>query len=215
MIAARVGNAGRGGACTTTGRANYHQTFDRNYVISQGNYVLDSFTIGASATVTGVTFVAWPPRSRQTSTTLTSIDWAIFSGLRVPYGADGPLIASGTSAVTSTLLLVNTSGYAVNTDSFAIPATQLASGTYSLALASAQNGVDTYPSIGWDVNFGPSTAVIRTNFGPFQGYGPSNAFQILGSSAGAVPEPASWALLLAGFAATGVAARRRRISVAA
>ena len=32
---------------------------------------------------------------------------------------------------------------------------------------------------------------------------------------GAVPEPASWAMLIAGFGLVGVAARRRKIAVAA
>ncbi len=38
---------------------------------------------------------------------------------------------------------------------------------------------------------------------------------VLGPPTVAVPEPATWALLLAGFAMVGVAARRRRITVAA
>ncbi|TRW15286.1 PEP-CTERM sorting domain-containing protein [Glacieibacterium frigidum] len=33
-------------------------------------------------------------------------------------------------------------------------------------------------------------------------------------SSGAVPEPASWALMIAGFGAVGVAARRRRVAAA-
>jgi hypothetical protein len=37
----------------------------------------------------------------------------------------------------------------------------------------------------------------------------------IGTLAGAVPEPASWAMLIAGFGLTGAAMRRRRVAVAA
>lgn len=179
-----------------------------SYSIAGGNYVFDTFTISASATVTGVSFVAW---NYPTSSVTTSIDWAIFSGLKVPYGPNTPLIASGTALLASTYLLTNTSGYAVNTDSFAIPSTLLGSGTYSLVLANAHDnyGAD---NIRWDVNSGPSTALVRTNFGPFEGYQLSNAFQVLGSVSGAVPEPATWALLLVGFGLVGVLLRRQATS---
>jgi hypothetical protein len=44
--------------------------------------------------------------------------------------------------------------------------------------------------------------------------GASAAFRLngTGGSAGAVPEPASWAMLIAGFGLTGAAMRRRRVS---
>ncbi len=174
------------------------------YSIAGGNYAEDSFTIGASAIVTSVDFAAW---NYPTSSTTTTVDWAIFSGLRTPYSAEGPLIASGTSLVMSSYILTNTSGYAVNTDTFAIAPTSLASGTYSLYIG---NAFDTYGggNIGWDVNGGPSTALVHTNFGPFEAYQASNTFQILGSAAGAIPEPASWALMLFGFGGVGAALRR-------
>ena len=59
------------------------------------------------------------------------------------------------------------------------------------------------------MNSGPSTALVHTNFGPFEGHQASNTFQILGSIAG-VPEPASWALMLVGFGGLGAALRRSR-----
>ncbi len=201
------------GALVAVGAANATALYDNGpstfgaaaYSIAGGNYAEDSFTIGTSATVNGVDFAAW---NYPTSSTTTTVDWAIFSGLRAPYTASGPLIASGTSSVTSSYILTNTSGYAVNTDTFAIPTTTLAKGTYSLYIG---NAFDTYgaENILWDVNGGPSTALVHTNFGPFEAYQFSNTFQILGSVAGGVPEPATWALMLIGFGGLGGLLRRR------
>jgi hypothetical protein len=180
------------------------------YSIIGNNYAEDSFTIGANSTVTGVEFAVW---NSPTYSTTTSVDWAIFSGLRAPYTPEGPLIASGTASVTSSYLLTNTSGYAVNTDTFAIAPTALPSGVYSLELAYAV-GTFAGGQISWDVNAGPATALIHTAFGPFEAYGPSNTFQILGSVASAVPETASWVLMLIGFGGLGAVLRRSHMAAA-
>ena len=163
--------------------------------IVAGNYATDSFTIGRDSTVNGAEFVAW--NYAPTDTTL-SVDWAIFSGAPQPYTAR-PLIASGTALVANTFLLTNTRGYGVYSDTFSIPSLALASGTYSLALYSAvaSNSDD---QVYWDTNGGPSTAVIHTNFGPFEGYQSSQSFQVLGSVPG-VPEADSWVLMLLGVCA--------------
>lgn len=58
--------------------------------------------------------------------------------------------------------------------------------------------------------FAVSSGFDNTDFGAFTLTitGPGNV--IGGSTTGAVPEPASWALLIAGFGLTGAAMRRRR-----
>lgn len=207
--AALAAGAAQAGVLYDNGPSTYQANA---YGISQGNYAEDSFTIGANATVTGVDFVAW---NSPTSATTTTVGWAIFSMLKIPYGSNGTLIASGTSAVTSSYILTNASGYAVNTDTFAIAPTALASGTYAIAL---YNALDTtlspFPNIRWDVNFGPSAGFVRTNFGPFESYQASNTFQILGSVPGGVPEPASWALMLVGFGSLGAVLRQSRRNTA-
>lgn len=178
------------------------------YNITGGNYVEDSFTIGASGLATAVDFVAW---NYPTTSTTTTVGWAIYQGLRAPYGSEGSLLASGTSPVTSSYLLTNTNGYAVNTDTFLITPTALVAGTYSLALFNGTNA--TGDQVSWDVNSGPSTALVHTNFGPFEGYHASNTFQILGGLTG-VPEPASWTMMVAGLGLLGGMARRRRLETA-
>ena len=202
--AALVAGAAHAGVLYDNGPSTYQSD---SYGISQGNYAEDSFTIGADATVTGVDFAAW---NSPTSATTTTVDWAIFSMLKIPYGSNGTLIASGTASVTSSYILTNTSGFAVNTDTFAIAPTTLASGTYALALYNAfDTTLSIYPNINWDVNFGPSVGFVHTNFGPFESYQASNTFQILGSPVG-VPEPATWSLMLIGFGGLGAVLRGRR-----
>jgi hypothetical protein len=169
-----------------------------------------SFTIGKDATVTGIDFTAW---DYPTSATIATVDWAIFSGLRAPYAPSGSVIASGTATVTSTYILTNLAGYAVNTDTFDIAPTALASGTYSIFLANAADA-DGDSQGGWDVNGGSSTALVRTNFGPFQFDAASNTFQVLGNVTG-VPEPQSWALMVVGIGLLGTTLRRSRPAVVA
>lgn len=48
----------------------------------------------------------------------------------------------------------------------------------------------------------------------FRSTGVAFEFDTIGAEAGAVPEPATWAMLIAGFAAVGVGLRRRRVAVA-
>lgn len=174
--------------------------------ITAGNYATDTFTIGASSTVTSIEFVAWNFAATDTT---TSVSWAIYSGSPQPYTAI-PVLASGTAAVTNTFLLTNAKGYGVYSDTFAIPSLALSSGTYSLALYNAVAS-DPNDQVYWDANSGPSTAVIHTNFGPFEGYGPSESFMVNGSfTVAAVPEPETFALMGLGLAAIGFVSRMRK-----
>ncbi|MEO8922966.1 MAG: PEP-CTERM sorting domain-containing protein [Caldimonas sp.] len=203
------------GVAFTTGTAQGAVLYDNgpyngqasSAAIVGNNYATDSFAIGASSTVNGVEFVAWDFAAPDTT---VSVGWAIYSGTPKPYTAS-PLIASGTSLVTDTFLLNNAKGYGVYSDTFSTPGLTLAAGTYSLALYSA---VASNPNdnVYWDTNSGPSTAVIHTAFGPFEGFQASQSFQVLGSIAtvSPVPEPETYALLLAGLGAVGMMSRRRK-----
>ncbi|HEX4709645.1 MAG TPA: PEPxxWA-CTERM sorting domain-containing protein [Phenylobacterium sp.] len=162
------------------------------------NWAADSFTLSAPATVVGVKFDSWT----DPGTIVQSVDWTIWD-------ADGSL-ASGTAAVTSVHFAVNLAGFDINFDQFSIPDLSLAAGAYWLQLSNAMGNGSTM--IGWDSTVNSSSLFINNGGAQFP-----NTFQILGADpdrgvppAGGVPEPASWALLIAGFAGVGAALRRSR-----
>jgi hypothetical protein len=59
----------------------------------------------------------------------------------------------------------------------------------------------------------PSIGFGVFSTGPVSAYDPRSGVQVI-ATAGAVPEPASWAMLIAGFGLTGAAMRRRKVAVA-
>jgi hypothetical protein len=168
----------------------------------------DSFVLGASANVTGFTFDTW----LNLGDSVTSIDWAITTA---PFGA---AIASGTAAVGYSLTSAGIFGGSFDGghNIVAIASVALTAGTYYLELGNGQ----TAQSLGvyWDINNGPSSA-FQSGFGDLEDEcGPgtcSNTFTITdGGKDGTVPEPASWALMVAGFGLVGGALRRRTVIAA-
>jgi hypothetical protein len=70
--------------------------------------------------------------------------------------------------------------------------------------------------ITFGTNFGDIRGGLNSSFGEFSGYVPVYIHTDFIAGAMGVPEPASWAMLIAGFGLVGAAARRRReTSVAA
>jgi hypothetical protein len=171
------------------------------FTINWGWAVSDSFTLTKSSTLTGVNLWVW----NFPGDTTTSVDWGI-----TPNANDFPDTA--TASVTSTSYIASNSwGYAINELNFALPNVHLGAGTYYLALQNAvvTNGDAVY----WDQNNGLSDAWQNNGSGQLNPSNPnfgtpagSQAFQVLG----AVPEPATWAMTLAGFGVLGAAARTSR-----
>ena len=64
-------------------------------------------------------------------------------------------------------------------------------------------------------NFGDYSGGLNAGWGEFSGYVPIFIHQDFIASAMAVPEPSSWALMIAGFGLTGAAMRRRRSATVA
>jgi len=147
-------------------------------------YTTDSFTLGSSATVAGVTFDYWVYASYPTDESpLNSIEWSIGTS---PYGAqDG----TGTAVPTSYTYLNTRNDGAGNFQIYTVtlpvtPEASLGSGTtYWLTFNNASSpGPGGYAY--WDTSDGPSTA-----YSPEYGQIPSESFTLFGNSGPtAVPE---------------------------
>lgn len=148
--------------------------------------------------MTGVNFGAWADLGK----VINAVQWGIASR-PFSYPVDGTATVDNGKEVATAFEL-----YSIYSANFSTGSVSLASGTYYLVLqnAVASDGSDAF----WDINNGPATA-SQSGY-PLDG---SGSFQILGTTIAAVPEAASWAMLIAGFGLVGAAARRRRIAVAA
>ena len=164
--------------------------------------VSDSFILSQASVVTGVTFGVWlvPP-----DTGINTVDYGITT-------TPGTYPISGTVSVTNGSTTTNAFGNNVGIDSFSIPATSLAAGTYYLVLAHAI-AIGPEPTVYWDQNSGPSTA---TDF-LIGGAIPSEFFSILGTNTvSSVPLPATLPLFATGLAGLGLLGwRRKRKAIAA
>lgn len=171
------------------------------WTIDAGYEVSDSFTLAQASTLTGASFDGWNYRDE----TATSVDWTILDA-SPEFG--GTALYSGTGALTATSTGdVGFGFYPIDTYAFALPSISLGAGTYWLKLANAQGASITY----WDQSDGASASFHST-----EGEIASHTFTVTGTS-GAIPEPATWALMLTGFLGAGVVLRdqRRRAYAAA
>jgi hypothetical protein len=172
-------------------------------LISGTAWAQDTFTLGAPATVVGAQFDSWTVQGDK----VTTVDWSILDVNRVA-------VALGTADVSSVHFAVNLDGDDINFDRFSIPTLSLAAGDYWLRLTNATTSEGN--EAGWDMTVGSPSQVLNSD-----GSNLPNTFEIFGADpdragapAGGVPEPATWALLIAGFGATGAALRRSRAAPA-
>jgi hypothetical protein len=172
---------------------------------SGGSYaVSDSFALNAASTIAGVNFGAWTFPGDMVST----VDW----GITTTPGSFSGFIYGGTAAVVNGLSSLNSPGWSIATDSFSTGPLSLGAGVYYLVL---QNAVATNnDAVYWDESDGLSSAA-QNIIGDLADFNRPNttgseSFQIIGSTVGGVPEPASWALMLIGVAGLGGALRAAR-----
>ncbi|HXV00993.1 MAG TPA: PEP-CTERM sorting domain-containing protein [Caulobacteraceae bacterium] len=202
--------AGSAGASTIYSNGPYNGQVDA-FTINFGISAADSFT--GSGVATGANFVSW----NFVGDTPESVDWEITSGNPLS-GGGFTVLGSGTATIGSSLIAgsPNKYGYDLYSDTISFSGVTLAGGDYWFVLSNATDtgGDPMY----WDDNNGPSSAWssifgdLTNDSNAFDPGSNSEAFSILG---GGAPEPATWDLVLAGFAGLGSALRLRRTRPAA
>jgi hypothetical protein len=172
---------------------------------SGGSYAIsDSFVLNAAATIAGIDFGVWTFPSDVVST----VDW----GITTTAGSFSDFLYGGTATVVDGLSSLNSLGWSIAVDSFSTGPVTLGAGVYYLVL---QNAVATNSdAVYWDESDGLSSAA-QNIIGDLADYNRpdttgSESFQIISSGGGIIPEPASWALTLIGFAGLGAALRVAR-----
>jgi hypothetical protein len=193
-----------GGASASVIYDNSSSTYDTRSWNIESFSVADSFTAASGLSANGATFVTWNGGGGA----ITTVDWEITSGN--PINGDlFTILGMGTASVTSSEIEVNGDDYQVWGDSISFSNVSLTGGNYFLLLTGASMGSG--GTAFWDENDGLGTG-WQTDTGELPG---SNTFQILGGAVSGTPEPATWALMLAGFAGLGATLRSRRKRAAA
>jgi hypothetical protein len=175
--------------------------------------VVDSFTLQANSAITGIDFGVWTVPGD----TVSTVDW----GITTVFGAESfdpsNFIAGGTATVSNGSTTLNSLGWPIGVDSFSTGAVHLAAGTYYLVLQNAvavNGGAPDGDPVYWDETDGLSSAyssVLTNLYNAATGASGSESFQIIGTGSVEVPEPASWVLMLVGFAGLGATLRGARI----
>ena len=147
----------------------------------------------------------------------------------------GCIAAPASAAVSYTFDAPGLASFSFQTDSFIVGDTRFTSGqttncTYFGISCSASNSFSALLSPG---RFYPDLVGISNAFGSFDTRFDSGSLEVIGTSSGvfatertltvsnvesvpgAVPEPATWAMMLLGFGGMGVSLRRRRRSAVA
>jgi hypothetical protein len=174
------------------------------------DFAAQEFTLGSAADIASGGFYELP----NYSTGVTSVNWMILDANGTG-GLPGTVVASGSGAVTGYV----TSGTGAPEGLFTIGSVSLAAGTYYLAIQGVSVNVGEY--LGGGV---AGSGAANTNDGGTtwtSGYvcelggacDSSIGVELFGSVG--VPEPATWAMMLAGFAGLGAALRLRRGKLAA
>ena len=168
--------------------------------INGGYAVSDEFILTSAATITGFTFGGWTLQNDL----IKNVTYGFSNSPN--FASDGVASLLGSAALG---LSYGNMSYDVRDYTATISSVFLNPGTYYFSL---QNAVTSGNNIAfWDQN-GSAGVSFQSGVGAL---GVTHAFTLTSDAVPAVPEPATWAMMLLGFAGIGVAMRRRRRSTTA
>jgi hypothetical protein len=164
------------------------------------------FTLSAAEVLTGASFT---DVAEFDSTQPSAANW-IFLAADGAGGLPGTVLFQGSGAPITARVTLDADSGGVEED-FALPSVALGAGTYYFAIQAVSSDFSTYLALG---QLGAGAAETHDGGATWvYGYGeddqPSVAVSLSNGGA-AVPEPASWMLMLAGFGLLGGAIRKRR-----
>jgi stage V sporulation protein SpoVS len=175
------------------------------FEIAGGYAVSDSFSLTSTSVLYGINFGVWTIPGD----TLATVDWGITSA---PDSFDS-FLASGTASVIDGHASLNAYGDDIATDTISLGSLHLPAGNYYLVLQNAVTSNHDGDAVFWDRSDGMSSAFSNI-LGSLQNYltpgTGSESFDITGRDASDVPEPASWVLMMVGFAGLGASLRGAR-----
>jgi hypothetical protein len=171
--------------------------------------IYDTFTATGSGTLGELDVGLWVP----TGETPTTFTWWLGTT------SFDNSIGGGTVTLSSADYVLHSSDV-VGYDVYDVTLTGLSSAMLNAGSAyvlTLGNGNDSLGDqfVAWDINGGPASCGIIQSGTDYGGCGGGEAFTLSTSSVSSAPEPATWALMLAGFAGLGAALRARRARPAA
>lgn len=167
-------------------------------------YAAQLFALSGTTALTSASFTAYIADLSQPFT----VNWKILSE-----GADGlPGIAllGGIASTFDQTYLGQQFGLSIVRTGFDLAGSPLAGGSYYFALQAVTAASSVYLA-----NANGTGAAYSPNAGSWApGYGSASAVAVSlsGDSVAAVPEPATWAMMIVGFGLVGMALRRRRVA---
>jgi hypothetical protein len=220
--------AGAALALATAGSAGANTIFSNPYVdtpidcsfsttcaadAGRGDYfAAQEFTLASAAVITSADFIE-SDFGTSAGNIPTDVNWG-FVLADGPGGLPGTILATGTDTLSGVSLGTSSLGLNISQMSWTLGTVALGPGTYYLAIQAISPVFDTYLNQGVLTSGAAATADGGLTWAPgyacLAGGGCLSSIAVdLYGTGGTVPEPATWALMLVGFAVVGGALRRR------
>jgi hypothetical protein len=173
-----------------------------------GDFAAQKFSLAVATTLTGAGVTNYTAPGM---TDIGSFNWRVYAD--GTGGLPGDLLATGHRAAMTSLTLLTTDPlgyYDVSLAKFALPSVSLAAGDYYFAVQAVTTTVGIYLSAGDAATGGAQTRNGGESWATgYQGYSSIAVSLYADEAVAAIPEPASWTLMIAGFGMIGAAMRRR------